>query len=93
MTYNEAKRGEDMTNYMKDTGMVERKLIDSSCDGDTIKRFMELAKAGDYIYEMSGQMKTLLDPTNPLFPGNTHSVTSICWRPRLTGKKHLWMEQ
>lgn len=55
MAYNEAKRGEDMTNYMKDTAMVERNLIDAGCDGKTVKQFMELEKAG----EQQEQLKLL----------------------------------
>lgn len=44
-----------MTNYMKDTAMVRRNLIDAGCDGDTVKQFMELVKAG----EQQGQLKLL----------------------------------
>ena len=44
-----------MTNYMNNTAMVERNLIDAGCDGDTVKQFMELAKAG----ERQGQFRLL----------------------------------
>lgn len=50
-----------------------------------------------YYYEMAGQMKTLLDRANPLFPQTILSATSICLLrlpKRRTAPRwpHQWLE-
>ena len=64
-------------------------------DAETIVAQMKQADvlvfaAPIYFYEMSGQMKTLLDHTNPLFPAKYALAASICWRPRRTGMRPPW---
>ena len=42
-----------------------------------------------YYYEMSGQMKTLIDRMNAMYPKITISATCICWPLPLKTRKEL----
>ena len=64
-------------------------------DADAIAQTMRSAEVivfatPIYFYEMCGQMKTLLDRTNPSSPRTTPSGIFICWPVRRTGRKAPW---
>ena len=44
-----------------------------------------------YFYELSGQLKTLLDRTNPLFPAEYRFRDIYSWRPRRIRTRLRWI--
>ena len=64
-------------------------------DADAIVRKMKDAEViafatPIYFYEMCGQMKTLLDRSNPLFPSDYAFRDITCWQRRRTARRVQW---